>query len=89
MNLLVRLINDLVVAFHLLLFLSTIYPLFLVLQHPPFILFLSHVALHAEHQQYLLPELIVQIHILLTCCYLVRNIHALQHLSQPLIHFPR
>lgn len=52
--------------------------LLLILQNPPLVLFLADVALDAEHQQHLLPQLVKQLHVLSRGDDLVGDVHPLQ-----------
>jgi hypothetical protein len=63
-----------------LLLLLTCQSLLLLLQSAPFILFLSDVTLDTEHQQNLLPEFVIQLHVLFCCDDFLGNVHALKHL---------
>ncbi len=70
-------IRELVGRFALILIFLRLQFLLLVLKHPPLVLFLPDIALDAEHKQYLLPQLVIQLYILSVCDDLVGDVHAL------------
>ena len=63
--------------------------LLLVLEDAALVFLAADVALDAEHQKDLLTQLVIQFHVFCSSDDLVRNIHALQHLGQPLIDLSR
>lgn len=63
--------------------------LLLVLEDAALVLLAADVALDAEHQKDLLAEFVVQFHVFCSSDDLVGNVHALQHLGQPLIDLSR
>lgn len=85
------LVGELGVGFALVLvFLALLLQLLLfVFQDAAFVFLSADVALDAEHQKDLLPEFVVQFHVFCSSDDLVRNIHALEHLSQSLIDLSR
>lgn len=92
MDLLLRaLVGELCVGFALVLvFLALLLELLLlVLEDATFVFLSSDVALDAEHQKDLLAELVVQFHVFCSSDDLVWNVHALEHLGQPLIDLSR
>lgn len=85
------LVGELCVGFALVLvFLALLLQLLLlVLEDATFVFLSSDVALDAEHQKDLLAELVVQFHVFCSSDDLVWNVHALEHLGQPLIDLSR
>lgn len=85
------LVGELCVGFALVLvFLALLLQLLLLVLEDAALVFLSSdVALDAEHQKDLLAELVVQFHVFCSSDDLVWNIHALEHLGQPLIDLSR
>ena len=76
MHFLLRTFSRLRLGLHPILLLLVVQPLLPVLQTSPLSFLLSDVPLNAEHQQYLLPQLVEKVHVLFSRYDLVRYVHA-------------
>ena len=71
----------------LVVFFLTVHTLFLLFQHSPLVVFLLDVPLHAEHQQNLLSQLVIQLGVGLSGNDLLGNVHTSKDFHQFLVDF--